>query len=142
VRAATRALGGLHRLLYYASGGRLGARLGGMSILLLTTTGRRTGTPRTIPLTFVRDGGSLVVVGSYGGMDRAPAWWLNLQHNPRASVQIGPLHHEVVARKASPGERARLFAEICARFPVYGRYQQRTTREIPVVILEPAAPHH
>jgi deazaflavin-dependent oxidoreductase (nitroreductase family) len=110
-----------------------------MSILLLTTTGRRSGSLRTVPLTFVRDGASLVVVGSYGGMDRSPGWWLNLQQNPEASVQIGSLHQQVIARKASPLERTRLFAEICSRFPVYGRYQGRTAREIPVVILDPAA---
>jgi|SRR5580658_1107351 F420H(2)-dependent quinone reductase len=137
-RALARGLGGLHRVLYRASRGRIGGRLGGMSILLLTTTGRRTGKPRTNPLTFSRDGANLVVIASNGGMSWSPAWWLNLRDNPEASVQIGRERHRVRARRSSPEEQTRLWAEITSRIPAYLAYQKRTTRPIPVVILEPA----
>jgi deazaflavin-dependent oxidoreductase (nitroreductase family) len=137
VRALARGLGGLHRILYRASGGRIGGSVGGMSILLLTTTGRRTGKPRTNPLSFSRDGPNLVVIASNGGMSWSPAWWLNLRDNPEAGVQIGRERRRVRARRSSPAEQARLWTEITSRTPAYLAYQRRTTRPIPVVILEP-----
>lgn len=142
MRVTTRGFGGLHRTLYRASGGRIGGSVKGMSILLLTTAGRKTGKVRTNPLGFIRDGDNLVVVASNGGMDWSPAWWLNLQHNPDATVEIGHDRRHVKARKASPQERTRLWADITNRFPGYGNYQQRTRREIPVVILQPATNTH
>jgi deazaflavin-dependent oxidoreductase (nitroreductase family) len=113
-----------------------------MSILLLTTTGRRTGRSRTNPLTFFADGDDVVVVASNGGLDRSPAWWLNLRRNPVASIEIGRERRPVRARRASREEHARLWAAIVGRFPVYASYQQRTARPIPVVILEPADARH
>ena len=79
VRLATRYLGAVHRLLYRASGGRIGSRIWGLPIVLLTTTGRVSGRPRTVPLCSLRDGERFVVIASYGGLDRSPSWWLNLQ---------------------------------------------------------------
>ena len=137
VRLSTRYLGALHRRLYAASGGRLGARIWGLEIVLLTTTGRRTGRARTVPLCSLRDGESFVVIASYGGLDRSPSWWLNLQRDPRAIVQHGRTMREVVAREATSAERDRLWAEVTARAPGYLDYQRRTTRRIPVVLLEP-----
>jgi F420H(2)-dependent quinone reductase len=126
----------LHRVLYRASGGRVGGRIWGLSILLLTTTGRKSGRPRTTPLCFLPDGDALVVVGSNGGMDWFPAWWLNLLDQPRATVEVGRERRAVLARRATPDEHARLWAEITAIAPGYLKYRQRTRREIPLVLLE------
>ncbi|HXK14046.1 MAG TPA: nitroreductase family deazaflavin-dependent oxidoreductase [Gaiellaceae bacterium] len=136
MRSATRYLGALHRLLYRLSGGRVGGRLWNLPVVLLTTTGRKTGKPRTVPLCSLRDGDDVVVIASYGGLDQPPAWWLNLEANPQAEVQDGRTLRRVVARTASPDERARLWAEVTARAPGYLEYERRTTREIPVVILQ------
>jgi F420H(2)-dependent quinone reductase len=137
VRLATHYLGALHRLLYRASGGRLGSRIWGLEIVLLTTTGRRSGRARTVPLCALRDGGSFVVIASYGGLDRSPSWWLNLRHEPRATMQLGRTVYDVVAREAVSAERERLWAQVTARAPGYLDYQRRTTRRIPIVLLEP-----
>ena len=137
VRLATRYLGALHRVVYSASEGRIGSRIWGLDIVLLTTTGRKSGRPRTVPLCSLRDGESFVVIASYGGLDRSPAWQLNLQHQPRATLQLGRNTHHVVAREATPTEHERLWAQVTARAPGYLRYQRRTTRRIPIVLLQP-----
>jgi F420H(2)-dependent quinone reductase len=137
LRLGARVGGGIHRDLYRLSGGRIGGRIGKLPILLLTTTGRRTGRQRTTPLGFERDGANLVVIASNGGMDWPPAWWLNLEQTPEASVELGRERLAVRSRQATGDERARLWAAITARFPAYGRYERKTTRPIPVVILEP-----
>lgn len=137
VRLATHYLGALHRLLYQASAGRIGSHIWGLPIVLLTTTGRQSGLRRTVPLCSLRDGESFVVIASYGGLDRSPSWWLNLQREPRATVQLGSVSHDVVAREATPEERARLWAEVTRRAPGYLDYERRTSRRIPVVLLEP-----
>ena len=108
-----------------------------MPVLLLTTTGRRSGKARTTPLTFFRDGADLVVIASNGGADRPPGWSLNLQQNPRAVVEIGTDEVAVTARTASAAERKRLWVPITATYSGYARYQEKTTRRIPVVILTP-----
>jgi deazaflavin-dependent oxidoreductase (nitroreductase family) len=132
-----RALSKSHLVLQRVSRGRLFARLAGMPVLLLTTTGRRSGKARTTPLTFFRDGADLVVIASNGGADRPPDWSLNLRENPRAVVQIGTERLAVQARTASPKERERLWPVITARYSGYARYQEKTTRLIPVLILTP-----
>jgi F420H(2)-dependent quinone reductase len=137
VRSATRYLGAVHRLLYRASGGRIGGRLWDLPVVLLTTTGRRSGKRRTVPLCSLRDGGDVVVIASYGGLDRPPAWWLNLEANPAAELLEGRERRAVTARNADPEERARLWAEVTSRAPGYLEYERRTDREIPVVILQP-----
>jgi deazaflavin-dependent oxidoreductase (nitroreductase family) len=137
VRSATRYLGALHRLLYRASGGRIGGRLWTLPIVLLTTTGRHTGKPRTVPLCSFRDGDDTIVIASYGGLDQPPAWWLNLEADPHAELLEGRTQRAVIARNAAPDERARLWAEVTARAPGYLEYERRTDREIPVVILQP-----
>jgi deazaflavin-dependent oxidoreductase (nitroreductase family) len=139
VRLATHYLGALHRVLYRASGGRLGARIWSLPIVLLTTTGRVSGQPRTVPLCSLRDGRNFVVIASYGGLDRPPSWWLNLQSDPHAIVQLGRSVQDVVAREALPDERARLWAEVTTRAPGYLAYERRTSRRIPVVLLEPVS---
>jgi len=139
IRGLSKGIGGLHRSLYRRSGGRVAGHLKDLPILLLTTTGRKTGKARTIPLGYFVDGHNLVVIASNGGMDWSPAWWLNLKHDPSARIELGRDGRPVKARKASPEERARLWADVTGRFPAYSKYAQRTTREIPVVILEPLA---
>jgi deazaflavin-dependent oxidoreductase (nitroreductase family) len=125
-------------MLYRLSGGRAANRVWHLSILLLTTTGRKSGTPRTTPLCYFTDGDDLVVVASNGGMDWFPDWWLNLQSQPRATVEIGRSRRTVVARQASPDERERLWATLTALAPGYLEYQKRTRREIPLGILHSA----
>jgi deazaflavin-dependent oxidoreductase (nitroreductase family) len=137
VRSATRYGGALHRLLYRMSGGRIGGRLWDLRVVLLTTTGRKSGKKRTVPLCSFRDGDDVVVIASYGGLDQPPAWWLNLEASPVAELVTGRERRAVTARNAAGDERARLWAEVTARAPGYLEYEQRTTREIPVVILQP-----
>jgi deazaflavin-dependent oxidoreductase (nitroreductase family) len=135
VRNATKYLGAVHRLLYRTSGGRIGGRLWDLPVVLLTTTGRRSGKKRTVPLCSLRDGDDTVVIASYGGLDRPPAWWLNLEADPNAELLAGRARSAVTARTAEREDRARLWAEITSRAPGYREYERRTTREIPVVIL-------
>jgi deazaflavin-dependent oxidoreductase (nitroreductase family) len=133
IRLLSRAHLGVQRL----SGGRLGGRVAGMPVLLLTTTGRRSGRRRTTPLTFFRSGPELVVVASNGGADRAPDWSLNLQHEPAAEVRIGARRIAVQAREASDEERERLWPTITGTYAGYARYERRTSRAIPLFILRP-----
>jgi F420H(2)-dependent quinone reductase len=128
---------GMHTALYRASGGRIGSRMVGMPVLLLTTTGRRSGKSRTTPLLYVREGDAIVVVASNGGSDYVPAWWLNLLSDPHAEVEIGRARTCVTARKASPEEHPRLWREFTSAFSGYAKYATKTAREIPVVLLEP-----
>jgi deazaflavin-dependent oxidoreductase (nitroreductase family) len=137
VRGATKYLGALHRRLYRVSGGRIGGRLWDLPVVLLTTTGRKTGKKRTVPLCSLPDGDDIVVIASYGGLDQPPAWWLNLEANPHAELLSGRTRRAVIARNAGTDERARLWAEVTSRAPGYLSYERRTTREIPVVILTP-----
>ncbi len=138
-RAAIKALSRTHLVLYRASRGRLLGSVAGMPVLLLTTTGRRSREPRTTPLTFFRDGDDLVVIGSNGGADRAPDWLLNLRVHPDAVVTIGGERLPVRATTAAAAERERLWPWITAQHAGYAEYQQRTTRQIPVVLLSPAS---
>ena len=131
IRAMSRIHGGVYRM----SRGRLLGRVAGMPVLLVTTTGRKSGKPRTATLTYFRDGDSLVVIGSFGGSDLPPAWWLNLQGDPRASVLIGGTTSKVTARAATPEEHDRLWPLVTETHPGYARYQERTTRLIPIVLL-------
>ncbi len=128
-------MGRFHRAVYRLSGGRVLGRVAGMPVLLLTTTGRRTGRPRTTPLTYFEDGDDLVVVGSNGGEDSPPGWWLNLMDEPHATVTIGSHARPVEARAAEPEEHARLWPTITQTNPGYAGYARRTERPIPVVFL-------
>ncbi len=136
-RFLIRAMSRTHGSVYRASGGRLLGRLAGMPVLLLTTTGRRSGTPRTATLTYFRNGADLVVIGSFGGSDVPPAWWLNLQRDPQASVLIGGTTLKVTARAATAEEHHRLWPLVTTTHPGYARYKERTARLIPVVMLTP-----
>ncbi len=129
-------VGRIHRFIYAASGGRVGARLDGMDMCLLTTKGRRTGQPRTTPLSCFARGDAVVVVASNGGQDRDPVWWLNLMANPEAEVQIGRERWRVNGRRATAEEGAKLEPWLRQCNPRYATYQKETSREIPVVIFE------
>jgi deazaflavin-dependent oxidoreductase (nitroreductase family) len=138
VPVTVKSLGAVHRLLFRASGGRIGARLWNLPVILLTTTGRTTGKARTTPLCALPRDDGFVVIASFGGMDRPPAWWLNLERNPEATVQIGRERQRVTARTTTGEERARLWAQVVGRAPGYLGYARRTSREIPVVVLRRA----
>ena len=123
--------------LFRLTGGRLGARFrGGAPICLVTTRGRKSGALRTVALLYLRDGDRVVVVGSKGGMSHHPAWYLNLRAEPRCEVEIGGERVPMRARTARPEERSVLWPRLVAMYPDYAQYQDRTTREIPVVICE------
>jgi F420H(2)-dependent quinone reductase len=132
-----RAMSKTHLLIQRLSRGRLLGRMAGMPVLLLTTTGRRSGKSRTTPLTFFRDGADLVVIASNGGADQPPDWSLNLQQNPHATVEISGHELTVQARTASAEERERHWPEITTTYSGYARYQKKTARQIPVLILTP-----
>lgn len=131
-----RLTGRLHTRLYRLTGGRVGHAAGRITNLLLTTTGRKSGAARTVPLAYVADGVRWVVVASNGGADRHPAWWLNLRHAPRATIEVGPQRFDVTGREATDAERARLWPELKTINPFFAQYEQITDRRIPVVILE------
>jgi deazaflavin-dependent oxidoreductase (nitroreductase family) len=129
---------GLHTALYRATGGLLGHRVpGAPPMLLLHHVGARSGTARTTPLAYARDGDDLVLVASKGGHPRNPAWFHNLLAHPETTVQVGPERRPVRARVARPGERGRLWRIATAAYSGFDHYQARTEREIPVVVLEP-----
>jgi deazaflavin-dependent oxidoreductase (nitroreductase family) len=127
----------VHPWLYTASGGRIGGKAFGMPILLLTTIGRKSGAPRTKALTYFPQGEASAVIASFAGEPRHPDWWLNLQANPRAEIRRGAELTRVRAREAEGEERERIWRDVVARDPGYAVYQQRTSRRIPVVVLEP-----
>jgi len=131
---------GLHTALYKASGGRLGHKIPGVpgKMLLLDHVGAKSGTKRTAPLLYFRDGEDLVIVASKGGFPKHPAWFHNLKANPDTTVQVGSHHVPVHARVAKPEERERLWPEAVKSYSGYADYQVRSKgREIPLVILEP-----
>lgn len=128
----------LHPAVYRTTGGRVLGRVLGMPVLLLTTRGRRTGKPRTTALTYHPGASGYVVIGSFLGEPRHPAWVHNLRSQPRAEVRIGRRRIPVIAREARRSEREHLWSEVVKREPSYAAYAERTERRIPVVVLEPA----
>jgi F420H(2)-dependent quinone reductase len=102
------------------------------------TTGRKTGKERTAPLLYLEDGGNLVVVASVGGAPSHPAWYWNLKANPEARVRLRGRTLRVSAEKVGGEEKRRLWARLVEMYPPYQHYQERTAREIPVLVLRPA----
>lgn len=128
---------GVHTAIYRVTGGRIGHRVPGLPpMLLLEHVGAKSGAARTTPLVYVADGDDLVLVASKGGFERNPAWFHNLRANPDVSVKLGTERLPVHARLATAEERARLWPEAVRTWPGYSDYQQRTEREIPLMILE------
>ncbi len=127
-----------HALLYRLTGGRVGGTIRKAPVVLLTTTGRKSGQPRTVPLLAMQDGENMVIIASNGGSDQHPVWWLNLQKQPEADLQLGSEKKHVRAERANDKEKARLWPEIVEMYSGYGDYQKKTERAIPLVILRPA----
>jgi deazaflavin-dependent oxidoreductase (nitroreductase family) len=134
-----KAMNALHRALLTVTFGRLGWQAGPMPVLELTTTGRKSGKRHTVLLTSpVREGDAWVIVASRGGDDRHPAWFLNLRENPDVEVRLaGKARQRMRARVATPEERARLWPQVTSTHQGYAGYQEKTDREIPLVLLEP-----
>ncbi len=138
--ATIRRLSRLHTLLYRLTRGRLGRRLASNDMLLLTTRGRSTGRLHTVPLLYLEDGGTLVVIASWGGRPLHPDWYRNLIADPHATVQVRSKSWSVRARAADPQERAVWWPRVVAAYGAYRTYQARTERIIPVVLLESDGP--
>jgi deazaflavin-dependent oxidoreductase (nitroreductase family) len=129
----------LNTLIYKLSGGRLMNKTpgGDLKILLLTTTGRKSGKPRTHPVMYYQDAEDFVITASNSGADKPPLWYLNLRANPQASIQVGNLTQPVVACVASGEERTRLWNAMAERQPVFNAFESFTQRALPVIVLHP-----
>lgn len=128
----------VHTGVYRLTRGRIGRRLVDNDMLLLTTTGRRTGRSHTVPLLYLKDADDYVVFASWGGRENHPEWYLNLLDDPAGVVQVLGRRHDVRARTVNGDARDRLWARAMAAYDGYRVYQSRTARQIPVVILETA----
>jgi deazaflavin-dependent oxidoreductase (nitroreductase family) len=126
----------VHRFVYRASGGRIGARLLWMDMLLLTHTGRKSGRTYVTPLLYVRDGDRFLIAASNAGDDRAPAWWHNLKARPDTVLQAGRDHFSVRARQASGVEEQQLWKQLEDSYGPYRRYREKTNRRIPLIVLD------
>ncbi len=126
----------LHLKLYQWSAGRIGATLRGLPVLLLTTRGRKTGQARTRALMYLPYGEAFVVVASNLGQKNHPAWWLNLQADPQAEVQVRADKFQVRAREAQGQEREHIFQALAQSTPDYEQYRNFPARRIPLVVLE------
>jgi deazaflavin-dependent oxidoreductase (nitroreductase family) len=112
---------------------------GPVTTLLLTTTGRKTGKPRHVPLLYVDNGGSYLIIGSKGGNETDPVWYLNLLDNPDCEIRVSTYRTKAKARVLADEERAAAWAKVTAQHPVYNKYQGRTERQIPVILIQPVA---
>jgi len=124
-------------LLIRASGGRLGSRMAGQDVLILHTTGRKSGLPRAIPIAYFRDGKNFFIVASNWAKDKHADWYFNLKSNPQASLEVDGKNLPVVAREAVGDEFARLWKAATERHPQYLEYQKKTPRRIPIMVFEP-----
>ena len=136
--AGIRGYGRVHSRVFRATRGRVGRRWAGRPVLLLTTTGRRSGEPRSTMVLFGRDGDRYVVIGSNTGSDRAPAWALNLLADPAAAVMVGGSQFPVRASVLEGDERERVWRSMTERYAGFDRYRERTSRDIKVFVLSPA----
>jgi deazaflavin-dependent oxidoreductase (nitroreductase family) len=135
---ALKTMNTIHRTVQSVSGGRLGWSLAKMLVVELTTTGRKSGLPRSVMLTSPhQNGDTIVLVASRGGDDQHPAWLLNLRDNSSVTVGTKNDTKQMTARIADEAERAELWPKITAVYKGYAGYQRKTDREIPVVLLEP-----
>jgi F420H(2)-dependent quinone reductase len=124
--------------VYRRTGGKFANKVKGAPVLLLDHVGRKSGRARTSPVLYLEDGNDLVIVASRGGSDATPAWWLNLKASPDTTVTVGPDRRRVHAHEASADDKVRLWPKLVAVFPDFDVYKQRTSREIPVIVLSPA----
>lgn len=133
-----RSFGRFHAKLYRFLGGRFVSSVGGgRKVLLLTTVGRKSGLERTSPLVYMAHEGAWIVYASNGGKESPPAWWLNLQSDPNAAIQIGNQVHAVVARALSDAEYADVWPLAEAYNNHWRNYRENVQRDIPLIVLEP-----
>jgi F420H(2)-dependent quinone reductase len=137
IAAAQKWVTKLHVAAYRATEGKIGGRMMNSPVLLLLTTGRKSGKERTTPLLYLRDGVNYIMVASNGGTAGDPAWWLNLQKDPEAIVEVGGWTLRVRAEEVKGEEKRRLWPRLVEMYPLYESYQRRTDREIPVILLRP-----
>ena len=123
--------------LYNVSGGRIGGKMGKVPVLLLTTTGRKSGKQRTLPLIYIMDDSAYVITASAGGADKHPGWFFNIRSNPQATIQVKDAHIKVKAEVAGQEKKSELWARLVEVAPNFAGYEKRTSREIPMVILHP-----
>lgn len=124
--------------VYRRSGGKRMGHLRGMPVLLLTTVGRKTGKQRVTPVMYIRDGGNFVITASNNGRDKQPSWFLNLKAHPQTTIEVDGMTKSVAAHQASTEEKGRLWPQLVERAPFFEGYRKNTTRDIPMVILQPA----
>jgi deazaflavin-dependent oxidoreductase (nitroreductase family) len=117
---------------FRANGGKVGGPFEGMTLLLLTTTGAKSGQPRLSPLAYLTIDGKIIIIGSKGGADTHPDWVHNLRANPQAHIDLGTEAYDVTARELPAGERDEVFAKVVAVAPGFGDYQEKTSRVIPL----------
>ena len=127
----------IHTRLYRLSGGRFGGRMGGFQVLLLTTTGRKSGKARTTPLGFFDHPDGYVIVASNSGRPSHPAWYHNLKSQPRVTAQVFAQVMPVTAEVLSGEARAQAWQQVITTAPAYAPYEHKTRREIPLVLLRP-----
>ena len=127
-----------HTQRYKETDGEVGHDWQGTQTLLLTTTGRKSGEPRELPLIYGRSGDDLLVVASKGGADAPPAWYVNLRADPEVEVQVMDDRFNAKARVATPAEKAEMWPTMTKEWPAYDDYQKKTDRDIPIVVLERA----
>ena len=139
MRPVVRVFTALHVELYRMTGGK--AQVAKYPTMLLTTKGRKTGKLRTIPLVYIQDGDCYVIAAAYAGSDQNPTWWLNLREAREAEIEVMRTKKRVRAELATAQERAAFWPRLVAMYPYFVDYQERTQREIPVVVLRPAGGH-
>jgi len=128
----------IHVFLYRLTGGKLGSEMSGFKMLLLTTTGRKSGKKRTTPLAYFAYDGGYTVTASNGGQPNNPAWFHNLKSNPQATIQVKAVDMAVLAEQAEGALRKQLWRQLVEQTPVFAKYEKKTTREIPMLILRPS----
>jgi len=129
--------GKLNVPIYRLSGGRIGGKVGRAPVLLLTTTGRKSGEPRTAPVVYLADGENVILINTNAGNAKIPAWSLNLKANPEAEVELGRKRQPVRARIAEGEERAELWRKSNVQYAGFDDYEEKLNREISVFVLEP-----
>ena len=127
----------IYVLFYRLTSGAIGGRMAGLNVLLLTSTGRKTGKSRTSPLGYFKQDGNFVIIASNGGANQNPAWFYNVQSNPQVTIQTGREHLAAKAEVVDAEKRKQLWTELVKMAPGYDQYTKRTKREIPLVILKP-----